>query len=86
MPHINRLVQERHNSSALALYLCLSCINPSRYASFNKDIIGSNNGLSPDRHQAIIWTIAELFLLDPWEQISVKFHQKRKTVICNKEF
>ena len=27
--HINGLVQERHNSSALTMELCLSCINPS---------------------------------------------------------
>ena len=29
MCHIDGLVQERHNSSALAMELCLSCINPS---------------------------------------------------------
>ena len=28
------------------------------YASVNKKIIGSDNGLSPDRRQAIIWTNA----------------------------
>ena len=27
--HFNGLVQERHNSSALAMELCLSCTNPS---------------------------------------------------------
>ena len=27
--YIDGLVQERHNSSALAMELCLSCINPS---------------------------------------------------------
>ena len=30
-------------------------------------INGSDNGLSPERHQAIIWTNAE-----PWEQTSEK--------------
>ena len=34
-------------------------------------IIGRDNGLSPGRRQAIIWTNAGI--LDPWEQISVKF-------------
>ena len=29
-------------------------------------IIGSDNGLSPDRRQAIIWTNAELLLIGPW--------------------
>ena len=28
-------------------------------------IIGSDNGLSPDRHQAIIWTNAGLLLIGP---------------------
>ena len=37
--------------------------------------IGSDNGLSPGRRQAIIWTSAGILLLelDPWEQTSVKF-------------
>ena len=35
-------------------------------------IIGSDNGLSPDQHQAIIWTNARFFQLDPCEHISVK--------------
>ena len=29
-------------------------------------IIGSDNGLSPGRHQAIIWTNAEILLIGPW--------------------
>ena len=29
-------------------------------------IIGSDNGLSPDRRQAIIWTNAELLSIGPW--------------------
>ena len=37
--------------------------------------IGSDNGLSPDRHQAIIWTSARFCQLNPWEQTSVKFHR-----------
>ena len=28
-------------------------------------IIGSDNGLSPERHQAIIWTNAEILLIGP---------------------
>ena len=35
-------------------------------------IIGSENGLSPDRRQAIIWTNADYCQLDPCEHISVK--------------
>ena len=31
--HIDGLVQERRNSSALAMELCLSCINPSIWVS-----------------------------------------------------
>ena len=29
------------------------------------NIIGSDNGLSPDQHQAIIWTNAEILLIGP---------------------
>ena len=31
----------------------------------NQASIGSDNGLSPIRHQAIIWTSAELLLIEP---------------------
>ena len=30
-------------------------------------IIGSDNGLSPGRHQAIIWTNAEILIIGPLE-------------------
>ena len=33
--HIDGLVQERHNSSALAVELCLSCTNPLIWASWS---------------------------------------------------
>ena len=33
------------------------------YASMNWVIIGSGNGLSPDRRQAITWTNADLFIV-----------------------
>ena len=33
-------------------------------------IIGSDNGLSPDRRQAIIWTNARILLIGPWGTIS----------------
>ena len=36
-------------------------------------IIASDNGLSPERRQAIIWTSAGKLLIGPWEQKSVKF-------------
>ena len=32
----------------------------------NLTIIGPDNGLSPGRHQAIIWTNAGIFLIVPW--------------------
>ena len=32
----------------------------------NLTIIGSDNGLSPDRRQAIIWTNAGILLIGPW--------------------
>ena len=36
-------------------------------------IIGSNNGWSPGRHQAIIQTSAGILLIGPLEQTYVKF-------------
>ena len=37
----------------------------------NLTIIGSDNGLSPDRRQAIIWTNDEIFLIEPsWRNFS----------------
>ena len=36
-------------------------------------IIGSDNGLSPGWHQAIIWTSAWILLIGPLETTSVKF-------------
>ena len=35
------------------------------YASVNKSIIGPHNGLSPDRHRAIIWNNAAILLIAP---------------------
>ena len=35
------------------------------YASVNLAITGSDNGLSPDRRQAIIWTSAGISLIGP---------------------
>ena len=35
------------------------------YAPVNLSIIGSDNGLVPDRHQAIIWTNAGILLIGP---------------------
>ena len=41
-------------------------------------IIGSNNDLSPDRHQAIIWTNAGILIIGPLEthfsEILIKIH------------
>ena len=39
-------------------------------------IIGSDNSLSPGGHQAILWTIAGILLIGPWEITSVKFQSK----------
>ena len=38
MDHLDGLVQERRNSSALAMELRLSCINPSICAHFSKTL------------------------------------------------
>ena len=36
-------------------------------------IFGSDNGMSPGRRQAIIWTNARVLLIGPWEQTLMKF-------------
>ena len=41
-------------------------------------IIGSDNGLSPGRHQAIIWTNTGILLIGLWGQTPVKFKSKFK--------
>ena len=42
-------------------------LRPNDHASdqMNKTIIGSDNGMSPVRHQAIIWIKADLFSITP---------------------
>ena len=44
----------------------------------NLTIIGPDNGLSPDRRQAIIWTNAGILLIGPWgtnfSEISIDIH------------
>ena len=49
-------------------HICFSKLN----------IIGSDNGLSPARHQAIIWTNAGILLIGPigtnFSEISIKIH------------
>ena len=40
-------------------HICISKLN----------IIGSDNGLSPGRHQAIIWTNAGILLIWPWGKL-----------------
>ena len=39
---IDGLMQERHNSIALAMELCLSCTNPSKCGTNHTDILASN--------------------------------------------
>ena len=42
------------------------------YIYVSKIIIGSDNGLSPGRHQAIIWTNAGVLLIGPLETNVIK--------------
>ena len=39
------------------------------YASVNQVSVGSDNGLSPIRRQAIVWTSAGILLIEPFGQI-----------------
>ena len=49
------------------------------YASVKPTTLASDNGLSPDRHQASIWTNAAILSITPKEHISVKFYLKFKS-------
>ena len=48
------------------------------YASVNHTITGSDNGLSPDRRQAIIWTNVGILLIGPpgtnFSEILIEIH------------
>ena len=61
------------------LYLCC---RRRIYASVNWVIIQSDNGLSPVRHQAIIWTNAASLLIEPFEtkfsQILIAIHGRKQ--------
>ena len=50
------------------MHICISKLN----------IIGSDNGLSPDRRQAIFWTIAGILLIGPlgtnFSEILIEIH------------
>ena len=53
---------------------------PMRYICIsNLTIIGSNNGLSPDRRQSIIWTSAGILFIGPlgtnFSEILIEIHQ-----------
>ena len=71
---IDGLVHEIHNSCVLSMELRLSCTNPKISTHWGRvmhicvskpTIIGSDNGLTPGRCQAIIWTNAGILLIRP---------------------
>ena len=45
--HFDGLVQERRNSSALAMELCLSCTNPSNFSLISSMVLQPRNKLAP---------------------------------------
>ena len=68
--HIDRLMQERRNSSALAVELRLSCTNPSIWWCRPEPILVQVMAL---RHQAITWTNVNLSSNGPCVCASVVF-------------
>ena len=52
-------------SYALGLFILTHCGRVSHICVSKLTIIGSDNGLSPDRRQAIIWTKAGILLIGP---------------------
>ena len=66
--YIDGVVQEKHNSSALAMELHLAFTHwgwLTHICVSTLTIIGSDNGLSLERRQAIIWTNARILLVGP---------------------
>ena len=61
------------------IHWCFSLIIPTHWGRVthicvgNLTLIGSDNGLSSGRRQAIIWTDAAILSIGPYEQTSVKF-------------
>ena len=57
------------------------------YASVNSTIIGSDNGLSPGRRQAIIWTNTGLLSIGTlWNKLYWNLNQDTKVFIHENEF
>ena len=57
------------------------------YVSVNQTIISSDNGLSPNRRQAIIWTNAVLLLIRPFRtKFQWNFNQNSNIFIEENEF
>ena len=60
----------------------VNSLRPSdTHALVNKAIIGSDNGLSPVRRQAIIWNNVGIMLIGTLGKNSVRFESKYKTFI-----
>ena len=49
---VDGLVQERRNSSALAMELCISCTNPPKWC-IHASVIYANIGLGPNEHISV---------------------------------
>ena len=82
--HINGLVQERRNSSAMALHL--SCIKPLTYASVKCVIIDLNNGLVPIQCLTFTWTNLDLLSVRSLETNFRKFWIKTEKYSSKKIF
>ena len=80
LPHRD-CIQVRLNSTYIRMYCAGSLTHWGRvthtYVS-DPTIIGSDNGLSPRRRQAIIWTNAEILLIGPlgtnFNEILIEIH------------
>ena len=73
-------LEEEDRISQICSY-CAARVNPSTFTHWGRvthicarklTTIGSDNGLSRGRHQAIIWTNAGLLLIGPWR---TNFHE-----------
>ena len=74
--YLRTISQEMLHISILDMSLKIICLTHwgrvTHICVSKLSITGSDNGLSPGRRQAIIWTNAGILLIEPWEQNSVK--------------
>ena len=65
-------------SRTYSIHVVINSLRPTHICVIKLTVIGSDNGLSPEWRQAIIWTNAGILLIGPlgtnFNEISIKIH------------